>query len=161
MLRTLGASRRQILSTVMVEAGAIGLLGALLGIAGGFVIAAAIEALFKAVGIDLPTTTLQLPTRTIVVALLVGVLVTLVSSLLPALRSTRVQPIAALHAFTATPSRRRRPVIPAPPRPSVSLSLSLLRGAAGVVMVLIGLFGSGSAGPRAELMGGGAVAVVF
>src|SRR3954468_8360474 len=152
MLRTLGASRRQILSTVMVEAGAIGLLGALLGIAGGFAIAAAIEALFKAVGIDLPTTTLQLQTRTIVVALLVGVLVTLVSSLLPALRSTRVPPIAALHAFTATPSRRRR---------LVYLVLSVLLGAAGIAMVLIGLLGSGDAGNRAILMGGGAVAVVF
>jgi putative ABC transport system permease protein len=152
MLRTLGASRRQILSTVMIEAGAIGLLGALLGIAGGFAIAAAIEALFKAVGIDLPTTTLQLQSRTIVVALLVGVLVTLVSSLLPALRSTRVPPIAALHAFTATPSRRRR---------LVYLALSLLLGAVGIAMVLVGLLGSGDAGNRAILMGGGAVAVVF
>src|SRR3954454_1206113 len=136
----------------MVEAGAIGLLGALLGIAGGFAIAAAIEALFKAVGIDLPTTTLQLQSRTIVVALLVGVLVTLVSSLLTALRSTRVPPIAALHAFTATPSRRRR---------LVYLALSILLGAAGVAMVLVGLLGSSSAGNRAILMGGGAVAVVF
>jgi putative ABC transport system permease protein len=152
MLRTLGASRRQILSSVMVEAGAIGLLGALIGIAGGFAIAAAIEALFKAVGIDLPTTTLQLHSRTIVVALLVGVLVTLVASLIPALRSTRVPPIAALHAFTAAPSRRRR---------LVYLVLSILLAGAGIAMVLIGLFGSGSAGTRAELMGGGAVAVVF
>jgi putative ABC transport system permease protein len=152
MLRTLGASRRQILTTVLVEAGAIGLLGALIGIGGGFVIAAVIEALFKAFGIDLPTTGLQLQPRTVVVALVVGVLVTLVASLIPALRSTRVPPIAALHAFTATPSRRRR---------LVYLVLSILLSAAGIAMVLIGLLGSGSAGARAGLMGGGAVAVVF
>jgi putative ABC transport system permease protein len=152
MLRTLGASRRQILTTVLVEAGAIGLLGALIGIAGGFAFASAIEALFKGVGIDLPTTSLQLQSRTIVIALLVGVLVTLVASLIPALRSTRVPPIAALHAFTGTPSRRRR---------LVYLVLSILLAAAGIAMVLIGLFGNGSAGTRAELMGGGAVAVVF
>jgi putative ABC transport system permease protein len=152
MLRTLGASRRQILTTVMVEAGAIGLLGALLGIGGGFVIAAAIEALFKAFGLELPTTSLQLHSRTVIVALVVGVLVTLVASLVPALRSTRVPPIAALHAFSPAPTRRRR---------LAYLALSLLLGAGGLAMVLIGLFGSGSAGTRAGLMGGGAVAVVF
>ncbi|HEX3042564.1 MAG TPA: FtsX-like permease family protein [Solirubrobacterales bacterium] len=152
MLRTLGASRSQILTTVMVEAVAIGLLGAVLGIGGGFVIAKAINALFEAFGIDLPTTSLVLESRTVVVALVVGVLVTLVSSLVPALRSTRVPPIAALHSFQPTPTRRRR---------LVYLALSILLGLAGLGAVLLGLFGSGSAGARAGLMGGGAVAVVF
>jgi putative ABC transport system permease protein len=152
MLRTLGASRRQILTTVMVEAVAIGLLGALLGIGGGFVIAKAINALFEAIGIDLPTTSLVLKSRTVVVALLVGVVVTLVSSLIPALRSTRVPPIAALHSFRPIPTRKRR---------LVYLALSVLLGAVGLAMVLLGLFGSGSSGARAGLMGGGAVAVVF
>jgi putative ABC transport system permease protein len=152
MLRTLGASRRQILTTVMVEAIAIGLVGAVLGIGGGFVIAKAINALFEAFGIDLPTTSLVLESRTVVVALLVGVLVTLVSSLVPALRSTRVPPIAALHSFQPAPTRRRR---------LVYLALSILLGLAGLGAVLLGLFGSGSAGARAGLMGGGAVAVVF
>ncbi|HMC50790.1 MAG TPA: FtsX-like permease family protein, partial [Solirubrobacterales bacterium] len=152
MLRTLGASRRQILTTVLVEAGAIGLLGALIGIPCGLVAAKLINALFEAVGADLPTTSLQLHWRTVVVALLVGLLVTLVSSLLPALRSTRVPPIAALHAFSPEPTRRRR---------LAYLALSLLLGAAGIAAVLIGLLGSGSAGTRAGLMGGGAVAVVL
>lgn len=152
MLRTLGASRRQILTTVMVEAMAIGLLGALLGIGGGFLIAKLINALFEAFGIDLPTTSLVLESRTVVVALLVGIVVTLVSSLVPALRSTRVPPIAALHSFQPTPTRKRRLVL---------LAISVLLGAAGIGMVLFGLFGSGSAGTRAGLMGGGAVAVVF
>ena len=100
MLRTLGASRPQILTTVLVEALAIGLIGALIGIGGGFLVAAALKALFEVFGIDLPTTDLVLESRTVVVSLLVGVVVTLVSSLIPALRSTRVPPIAALHAFT-------------------------------------------------------------
>jgi putative ABC transport system permease protein len=152
MLRTLGADRRQILTTVMVEAVAIGLLGALLGIAGGFLIATAINVLFEAFGIDLPTTSLGLESRTVVVSLLVGVLVTLVASLVPALRSTRVPPIAALHAFSPPPSRRRR---------LVYLALSILLGAIGLAMVLIGLLGSGDAGARAGLMGAGAVAVIF
>ncbi|HMI80868.1 MAG TPA: FtsX-like permease family protein [Solirubrobacterales bacterium] len=152
MLRTLGASRPQILSSVLVEAAAIGLLGALLGIAGGFLIAAAINALFEAIGIDLPTTALVLESRTVVVALLVGIAVTMVSSLVPALRSTRVPPIAALRGFAMPPSRRRR---------LAYLALSLLLAAAGLAMVLIGLLGSGGSGARAGLMGGGAVAIVF
>jgi putative ABC transport system permease protein len=152
MLRTLGASRRQILTTVMVEAVAIGLLGALLGIAGGFLIAKGINALFVAFGIDLPTTGLVLETRTVVVALLIGVFVTLASSLVPALRSTQVPPIAALHSFRPAPTRRRR---------LVYLGLSVLLGVGGLGMVLYGLFGSGGAGTRATLMGAGAVAVIF
>ncbi|HEU4462360.1 MAG TPA: FtsX-like permease family protein [Solirubrobacterales bacterium] len=152
MLRTLGASRRQILTTVMVEAVAIGLLGALLGIAGGFLIAKAINELFIAFGIDLPTTSLVLEARTVIVSLFVGVLVTLASSLIPALRSTRVPPIAALHSFRPAPTRKRR---------LAYLALSALLGVAGLAMVLYGLFGSGSAGTRAGLMGGGAVAIVF
>ena len=152
MLRTLGASRRQILTTVMVESVAIGLLGALLGILGGFLIAKAINALFVAFGIDLPTTSLVLESRTVIVALVIGVLVTLVSSLVPALRSTRVPPIAALHSFRPVATRKRR---------LVYLALSVLLGVAGLAMVLLGLFGSGSAGARAGLMGGGAVAIVF
>jgi putative ABC transport system permease protein len=152
MLRTLGASRRQILTTVMVEAVTIGLLGAVLGIGGGFLVAKAINALFEAFGIDLPTTGLVLESRTVVVALLVGILVTLVSSLVPALRSTRVPPIAALHSFRPAPTRKRR---------LAYLALSILLGVVGLGMVLFGLFGSGSAGARAGLMGGGAVAVIF
>ena len=152
MLRTLGASRRQILTTVMVEAVAIGLLGALLGIGGGFLIAAAINALFEAFGIDLPTTSLVLESRTVMVALLVGLLVTTVASLIPALRSTRVPPIAALHSYRPAPTRRRR---------LVYLVLSLLLAGLGLAMVLLGLFGSGGAGTRAGLIGGGAVVIVF
>jgi len=152
MLRTLGASRRQILTTVMVEAVAIGVLGALLGIGGGFLIAAAINALFEAFGIDLPTTNLVMESRTVIVALLVGVVVTTVASLIPALRSTRVPPIAALHSFRPAPTRRRR---------LLNLALSLVLGTVGLGMVLFGLFGSGGAGTRAGLIGGGAVVIVF
>jgi len=152
MLRTLGASRRQILTTVLVEAVAIGLLGALIGIAGGFLIAMLLNALLEAFGVDLPTTSLVLESRTVIVALLVGVLVTFVASLVPALRSTRVPPIAALHAFAPAPSRRRR---------ILYATLSVLLGLAGLAMLLIGLFGNADAGAAAGLMGAGAVVIVL
>jgi putative ABC transport system permease protein len=152
MLRTLGASRRQILSSVLMEAAAIGLLGAIVGIGGGLLIALLLNGLLQAFGIDLPTTSLVIEPRTVVVALLVGLVVTFVSSLIPALRSTRVPPIAALHAFVPKASRRRR---------AVYLVLSALLGLAGLLMLLAGLFGNGSAGARAGLMGGGAAVIVL
>jgi putative ABC transport system permease protein len=152
MLRTLGASRPQILTTVLVEALAIGLLGAVLGIGGGFVIALLLTEIFKAAGIELPTTALVLESRTVVVSLLVGVAVTFVSSLIPALRSTRVPPIAALHAFAPVPTRRRR---------LVYLGLAMLLGLAGLALLLGGLFGNAEAGTAAGLMGGGAVVIVI
>ena len=152
LLRTLGASRRQILTSVLVEALAIGLFGAVLGIGGGFLMALLLNALLTAFGVDLPTTGLVLESRTVVVALLVGVLVTAVSSMVPALRSTRVPPIAALRAYSPPSSRGRRLLF---------LALSALLGLGGLAMVLIGLFGSGGAGTRTGLMGAGAVAVVL
>jgi putative ABC transport system permease protein len=152
LLRTLGASRRQILASVVVEAGAIGLLGAVLGVGGGYVIATLLKALFKAIGADLPTTALVMESRTVVVALLVGIGVTLVSALVPALRSTRVPPIAALQSYTPPSSRGRRLVYAA---------LSTLLGLAGLAIVLAGLVGNGSADTRAVLIGAGAVAIVL
>src|SRR6478735_990780 len=152
MLRTLGASRPQILVSVLLEAIAIGLLGGIVGIGGGYVMAVLLNGLLKAFEVDLPTTGLVMETRTIIVSLLVGVVVTSFSSMVPALRSTRVPPIAALHAYTPPASRRRR---------LLYAGLSVLLGLAGLVMMLVGLFGGGGAGTRAGLMGAGAVATVF
>jgi putative ABC transport system permease protein len=152
LLRTLGASRPQILASVLSEAVAIGSIGALIGIAGGFVMAVLLNALLRAFEVDLPTTALVMESRTVVVSLLVGVIVTSVSSLVPALRSTRVPPIAALQAYVPPSSRGRR---------LLYLALSFLLGLGGLAMLLAGLFGGGGAGTRAGLMGAGAVAIVF
>jgi len=152
MLRTLGAGRSQILSSVVVEALAIGLLGALLGLAGGYAIAVGLNALFVAIGIDLPTTALVTKTRTVVVSLVIGAGVTLVSSFVPALRATRVPPIAALLALELPRSRRRGIAV---------AGLAGVLGLAGLAMVVAGLFGSASGGGAAGLIGGGAVAVLL
>ena len=152
MLRTLGASRGQILGSVVVEALAIGLLGALLGLLGGYGIAVGLNALFVAIGIDLPTTALVTETRTVVVSLLIGIGVTLVSSFIPALRATHVPPIAALLAIELPRSRRRG---------LVNAALAVLLGLAGLAMVLAGLFGDADGGGAAGLIGAGAVAVLL
>ena len=106
LLRTLGATRRQVLNSVLLEALTIGLIGSVVGILAGLGFAKAINALFKALGIDLPTTSLVLESRTIIVCLLVGTLVTLAGALAPALRATRVAPVEALREATA-PTRGR------------------------------------------------------
>jgi putative ABC transport system permease protein len=152
MLRTLGASRGQILRSVIGESFVIGLLGSLIGIAFGFLIAMALKGLFEAVGANLPSTGLILESRTVIVSIAVGLGITLISSLLPALRSTRVPPIAALRAEIAVPSRRRR---------VLNAVLAALLGLVGMAMLLIGLFGSADSDAAAGLMGAGAVLFVL
>jgi putative ABC transport system permease protein len=152
MLRTLGASRRQILGGVLAEALSIGLVGGLIGLAGGYAVAAGLQALFKAVGADLPSTSLQMESRTIVVSLVVALFVTGASALVPALRSTRVPPIAALQNFVPPISRGRRFLF--------NLLAGLL-GALGVAMIVFGLATGGDVGGRAGLIGGGAFVIVL
>ena len=105
-LRTLGASRRQVLRSVLIEAGVIGVVASVTGLFLGLALAKGLFALFTAVGFTLPNSGLLLQTRTIVVALLVGILVTVIASLRPALRATRVPPIAAVREGSVLPPGR-------------------------------------------------------
>jgi putative ABC transport system permease protein len=106
-LRTLGASRRQVLRTVVLESAALGLLASVIGIGAGVGLARGLTALFDALGLSLPQSSPVYATRTFVVALLLGVLVTLLAGLWPALRATRVPPIAAVREGAVIGRRRR------------------------------------------------------
>lgn len=106
LLRAVGASRGQVLRSVLAEALATGLFGALVGFALGVGVAAGLRALVVRFGVDLPDTALVVQARTVVAALVVGVGVTAVAALAPALRSLRVPPVAALQAVAAPPLRR-------------------------------------------------------
>jgi putative ABC transport system permease protein len=105
-LRTIGASRRQLLTSVVIEAVVIGALAAVVGLFLGLALAELLNALFVSFGIDLPQSDTVIATRTIVVSLLVGILVTLLASLRPALRATRVPPIAAVREGSILPPSR-------------------------------------------------------
>jgi putative ABC transport system permease protein len=102
-LRTIGASRRQVLTSVVVEALVIGLLASLVGLFAGLGLAVGLNALFVALNLDLPQTETVFAARTIVVSLVVGVGVTLLAGLAPALRATRVPPIAAVREGATLP----------------------------------------------------------
>jgi putative ABC transport system permease protein len=105
-LRTLGASRRQLLRSIIVEALVIGAVAAVIGLFAGLALAKGLFALFDAVGFTLPNNGLTFETRTVVVSLAVGVVVTLLASLRPALRATRVPPIAAVREGATLPESR-------------------------------------------------------
>src|SRR4051794_28355296 len=132
-LRTLGASRRQVLRTVILEALVIGLLASVIGLFLGLALGKGLFALFDAVGFTLPNNGLTVETRTIVVALIVGVTVTLLASLRPALRATRVPPIAAVREGAALPEGRFHRFR------TLGTALTALLGFAAL---LYGLFGS-------------------
>jgi putative ABC transport system permease protein len=105
-LRTLGASRRQVLGSVMLEALVVGLIGSILGLFLGLGIAAGLRAVLEASGVELPSGGIVFATRTIVVSLAVGTLIALLASLRPALRATRIAPIAAVREGAVLPRSR-------------------------------------------------------
>jgi putative ABC transport system permease protein len=107
-LRMLGASRRQILRSIVVEALVMGILASVVGLFLGLLLAEGLFNLFDAVGFTLPNTGLVFLARTVVVALLVGILVTLLASLRPAIRATRVAPVAAVREGASLPEGRFR-----------------------------------------------------
>ncbi len=106
IVRTLGASRRQVLGSVTLEALVIGFGASVVGLFAGLGLAVGLNELFRALNLDLPRTETVFATRTIVVSLLVGTLVTLAAGLLPALRATRVPPIAAVREGATLPRGR-------------------------------------------------------
>jgi putative ABC transport system permease protein len=152
MMRTLGASRRQVLASMILEATVLGAIGSVLGVFGGIGAAAAINALFKSFGIDLPNTGMVVELRTVIVALVVGMVVTLLSAIVPAIRATRVSPMAALRDAELPDTGRHGRVYNA-------FAALLLLG--GIALTCIGLFGGAESGTAAGLVGGGAVVTLF
>src|SRR2546427_6339341 len=148
LLRTLGASRRQILQSVMLEALVIGLGASILGLFAGILAAKGITALFKAFSIDLPSQGTVVLARTVIVSLLVGTVVTVVAGLSPARRATRVPPLAALrHDVMPTGRAGRRRTV-----------LAICLTAFGVLLLALGLFAASGAAGVLVLMALGAIA---
>ena len=105
-LRTLGASRRQVRLSVVLEALVMGILASIVGLFLGLGLAKGLFALFDAVGFTLPNNGILLETRTVLISLALGIVVTLIASFFPALRATRVPPIAAVREGAELPPGR-------------------------------------------------------
>jgi putative ABC transport system permease protein len=152
-MRTIGASRRQILRSVLIESVVMGVLASVIGLFLGLGLAKGLFQLFDSLGFTLPNSGLLLQGRTVIVALVVGILVTVVASLRPALRATRVPPIAAVREGSTLPPGRF-----APYRAYGSGTLAAL----GFAALAFGLFGSGLSTTAILLfMGLGALLVFF
>ena len=133
-LRTIGASRVQVLGSIVVEALVVGVVASVIGLFLGLALAEFLFWFFEQAGFTLPNTGLLFENRTIVVALAAGILVTLFASVRPAIRATRVPPIAAVReGATIPPSRFAR----------FRTLGALVVTALGFAALLIGLFVGG------------------
>jgi putative ABC transport system permease protein len=149
-LRTLGASRKQVRRSILVESLVIGAIASVIGLLVGLALAQGLFALFNAAGLTLPNTGTVVRPRTIIVAILVGVVVTVLASLRPAIRATRVQPIAAVREGATIPEGRL-----AKYRTAMSGATAIL----GVAALVLGLFVASGTGAVLILMGFGAVLI--
>lgn len=107
-LRLIGASRRQIRRSVVAEGAIIGVIGSVVGLGAGIGLAKGLNALFSAAGLDLPTAGTVIQGRTIFWSLAVGTVVTVVASLVPATRATRIAPTAAVREGLPAEGHGRR-----------------------------------------------------
>ena len=137
MLRAIGAGRRQILASVMLESTVVGLLAGALGLGVGVVVSYGLRALLGAVGLSIPAGPTVVAAHTVVTVLIVGMTITVFSALAPAIRASRVAPIAALRDVAIDRS-----------------GSSVVRTVAGVVVALAGaaLFVAGVLGHGPQVM---------
>ncbi len=144
LLRIVGASRRQVFGSVLVEAAITGLVSSVVGLGLGVLAGLGLEALLGGFGVTLPSGPLVFELRTVVVGLVVGVGVTVVSAIGPARGAVRIPPVVALddRQQVAGTSLRRR------------FTWGAALALAGAVLLGIGL-----AKPAIQLVGIGAAAL--
>jgi len=147
MLRAIGAGRRQLLRSLLAESAVVGLIASVVGLGVGVLMSFALKALLASVGLEIPSGPAVITTGTIVTAFVVGVTVTVVSALAPAVRASRVRPIAALRDVAVDHSAVSR----------TRTALGLVLGGAGTALFAAAIAGSPDDAP--PLAGLGAVAI--
>ncbi|NLG54816.1 MAG: FtsX-like permease family protein [Rhodococcus sp.] len=149
LLRAVGASRGQVGRSVVLEAVVVGVIGSVLGIIAGIGLAYGLRGLLNAFDLGLPEGSLQLRPRTLIVAMVVGLLVTVISAYAPARRASKVPPVAAMRTDLAAGGDSLRV------RTIVGIVLAIL----GVAAIAIGSSGTGES--AAATVGLGALALVL
>jgi putative ABC transport system permease protein len=145
LLRAVGASGRQVMGSVLSEAVLVGLFASVIGLCAGVVLSNALKALLDAFGFDIPAGGTVVSTRTVIVALVVGSVVTVFSAIVPARKASRVPPVAAMRDV-ATEDR---------PHSGRRVLIGFAVTALGVLSLFAGLFG----GAGIQFVGLGALIV--
>lgn len=147
LLRAVGASRGQVLRSVLLEALVIGVIGSVVGLGLGVGVAQLLRVLMNAIGAAMPSGELAFEGRTVLAAFAVGIGVTVVAALLPARRASRISPVDAIseHLRPEAGTRRRR------------LLVGSALAVAGVALLAAGL--TGSADPPVLFVGLGFVSI--
>src|SRR5215470_7189424 len=150
LLRALGASKRQVLGTVLAEAAVVGIIASAIGLAAGIAVAAGLGALLNALGFGMPPGGLVFSIRTVIVAGLAGLTVTLAAALSPARKAAKVSPVVAMQEVPAgsTGYGSKQRIL-------VGTALLVL----GVAALFTGLFAH--VGSRVLVVGAGALLVFF
>ena len=145
--RAIGVTPKQVSRSIVVESAIVGLLSTAIGIAVGMAVSVLMRTIIRAIGFGLPSGPLVLRPRTVVLALVIGLGVTMIASIVPALRARRITPIAALahdHRIERSGWRRR-------------VAVGGTVTAAGVVCLALGMAGVGSTAAVLALTGIGAL----
>ena len=110
LLRAIGASRKQITRAMLIESIVVGLIGSIVGVVAGIGLSVSLTALLRALNIDLPSSGLVVSQNTVTSTIVIGLIVTVLSAILPARRAGKVPPLAAMRATAleiAEPGRKR------------------------------------------------------
>ncbi len=129
LLRAVGASGRQVRRMITLEALGLGVIATVLGVGGGLLVAQGLIAAFDAAGAGFPDTSTVLAPRTIVIAAIVGIGITLTSVIVPSRKAARIPPVAAMRPELGFAAMRARRLVG-----GVVVTI------AGVVLLLVGLF---------------------
>ena len=149
LLRAIGAARAQVLGSILLEAALIGVIASLIGVVVGIGIAQGLKGLFGIFGFSLPTGPVVLLPRTVIVALVVGSVITMLAALLPSWRASRIPPIAALRESAIEVQRLSR----------ARSAFGLVLVAASAALLVDGLRRDGN--PAAERVGISAAIVMI
>ena len=149
LLRAVGATNRQVTRMVVVEAVIVGLVASAIGVLAGVGLTMLIRAAFDATGVSFPQGPLTIRPNTVITGMIVGLVVTLFSAVIPARQAARIPPVAAISEATVGGPRSMRTRI---------IAASIMTGV-GAIVLFIGLFGGG--GSALQLTGLGAVIVFF